>query len=47
MNEIDVLNTHTLKRIRRMYLYDQILNVIGWIALLGVIAAGCYWLVSL
>jgi len=47
VNEVDVLNTHTLKRIRRMYLYDQILDTIGWISLIGIIAAGCYWLVQL
>ena len=46
-DEIELLRTHSLKKIQRMYLADQILNVIGWLAFVGIIAAGCYWLVQL
>jgi len=47
MNEIEALRTHSLKRIRRIYFCDKVLDVIAWISLLGILAAGCYWMVNL
>lgn len=46
-NEIELLNTHSAKRIRRIYLTDQILDMVAWFGLLGIIVMGAYWLVNL
>jgi len=44
MNEIEMLQTHSLKKIQHMYQYDRVLTAVEWVLIVAFIAIGCYWI---